>query len=153
MYSEEMGVSISLLGAYAVPCKSFVKECPCKLSDAISCILINIGSKFLQLHIWLLCVFIILFSWFGGSLKVLMIWAMIYISQAMYEGILVDLPFATFFLSKLKQKYSLSLPLFWVCVCGCVICFHFIMLFVLYIFFVDVSLCIWSTTHLSGTIF
>ena len=25
--------------------------------------------------------------------------------QAMFEGILVDLPFATFFLSKLKQKY------------------------------------------------
>jgi len=79
------------------------------------------------------------------------VWFMFF--QAMYEGILVDLPFATFFLSKLKQKYSLSLPLFWVCVCGCVICFHFIMLFVLYIFFVDVSLCIWSSTHLSGTIF
>jgi hypothetical protein len=29
----------------------------------------------------------------------------IHVFQAMYEGILVDLPFATFFLSKLKEKY------------------------------------------------
>jgi len=140
-----MGVSISLLGAYAVPCRSFVKECPCKLSDAISCILINIGSKFLQLHIWLLCVFLILFSWFGGSLKVLMIWAMIYISQAMYEGILVDLPFATFFLSKLKQKYSLSLPLF-LCVHACmgVICFCFYYAVCVIHFFLLILACVYD---------
>lgn len=29
--------------------------------------------------------------------------------QAMFEGILVDIPFATFFLSKLKQKYESNL--------------------------------------------
>jgi hypothetical protein len=32
--------------------------------------------------------------------------------QAMSEGILVDIPFATFFLSKLRKKYASELPKF-----------------------------------------
>ena len=56
----------------------------------------------------------------------------------------------------LEQVETKVLPLppslLGVCVWGCHM-FSFFMLFVLYIFFVNVSLCIWSSTHLSGTIF